>query len=444
TGRAMRKSDETGKKLGYVMVPLFLDMTASETIDEALHRTDFSDVWDVLSAMKEQDDVLTDIIRQMREDKGRTGGYDESRLRQRVEVLGPSISLEAIRNSVTAECVESFGAIWDERYGELLAYRDGHGNLNIPQRSSTKLGLWSHSQRQNRKNGILTAERIRLLDVIGFEWAPRDSVWDEGFNKLLAYKAAHGNVDVSKHQNTDLGTWVSVQRKAKSRGEITEERVQRLNEVGFIWDAHESRWDELFRLLCAYKQAHGHLNIPTSQTGLGSWVHIQRRAKRNGKLSEEKIQRLDEVGFAWELIDSRWEEKYNELVAYGAKHGNLSVPASSTVLRNWVSKQRTSKREGELSKERVQLLDKIGFDWEPPMSPPPRKNTDADWLLRYKELLDYKAACGDTNVPGLWVTGLGRWASTQRQAKKNDKLSEERTRFLEEIGFEWVLKSGRK
>ncbi len=573
TGRAMRRSDETGKKLGYVMVPLFLDMTINETIEEALHRTDFSDVWDVLSAMKEQDDVLIDIIRQMREDKGRIGGYDDSRFRERIEVLGPSVSLEVIRNSITAECVESLGATWDERYGELLAYRDEHGNVNVsasstglgvwvttqrqtrkngklseekirlldelgfvwepfdakweqkylellsfkethgnvnvprhystdlgtwvhnqrhnrkvgaisedriqrldeigfewepveaqwneqyeklamykakhgnldaPQRSSTKLGLWSNSQRQNRKNGILTAERIRLLDEIGFEWTPRDSVWDEGFNKLLAYKAEHGNVDVSKHPNTELGTWVSVQRKAKSRGEISEERLQRLNEVGFVWDAHESRWEEMFRQLRVYKDTHGDLNIPTASTGLGSWAHIQRRAKKNGKLSEEKIQRLNEVEFAWGFLESKWEEKYNELVAYSVQHESVNVPARLTGLGSWVSIQRKNKRTGTLSKERIDLLDKIGFDWEPPMSPPPRKNTDADWSLRYKELRDYKAAYGDTNVPGLWVTGLGRWASTQRQARKNGKLSEERTRLLEEIGFEWVLKSGRK
>ncbi len=574
TGRAMRKSQ--GKQQGFVMVPLFLDMTANETVEEALHRTDFSDVWDVLAAMKEQDDVLIDIIRQMREDKGRTGGYDESRLRVRVEVLGPSVTLETIRNSITAECLESLGVSWDERFGELLAYKEANGNCSVPfqwednpklsnwcstqrytfvnnllsqnrierlerigfdwspfdskweekfnellsykaehgdvnvprydssglgawvsnqrynkkwstlskdrirrlddigfawnpqdeqweaafdklleykkkhghlnasQRERTGVGRWSHSQRMNRNKGILSDAQIRRLDEIGFEWTPRDSVWTEGFEKLLVYKTAYGNVDVPKSPITELGTWVSVQRKAKSRGEITQEKLQQLNEIGFIWDVRESRWDEMFRQLCTYKETHGHLNIPTSSTGLGSWVHIQRRAKRNGKLSEEKTRRLDEVGFAWDFIDSGWEEKYNELVAYRDKYGNINVPASLSGLRNWISAQRSHKRKGEISEERVLLLDKVDFDWDPPMSPPPRKNTDEDWLSRHKELWKYIEEHGNAKVPQNWATGLGNWISTQRLTKKNGKLSEERIRLLNDIGFEWAVRSGRK
>lgn len=128
TGRAMRKSP--GKEFGYVMVPLFVEQASNESIDEALKRTGFDDVWDLLGAMKEQDEVLTDIIREMREDKGRTGGYNEGRFAERVEVLGPSVSVETIRGAITAECLERLGASWDERFGELFAYKAEHGNTN--------------------------------------------------------------------------------------------------------------------------------------------------------------------------------------------------------------------------------------------------------------------------------------------------------------------------
>ena len=61
TGRAMRKAPD--KEVGYVMVPLFVEQEAGESIEEALERTGFDEVWNVLEAMKEQDDVLADIIR---------------------------------------------------------------------------------------------------------------------------------------------------------------------------------------------------------------------------------------------------------------------------------------------------------------------------------------------------------------------------------------------
>jgi len=150
TGRAMRKSP--GKKFGYVMVPLFVEQSTNESIEEALKRTGFNDVWDLLGAMREQDDVLVDIIRQMQEDKGRTGGYDESRFNERVEVLGPSVSLDTIRESITAECLESFGISWDERFGELLAYKTEHGNADVPSGWTGGLRAWVANQRTAKRN----------------------------------------------------------------------------------------------------------------------------------------------------------------------------------------------------------------------------------------------------------------------------------------------------
>jgi hypothetical protein len=52
---------------------LFLETQGNETIEEALERTDFEEAWDVLQAMQEQDAVLADIIREMREERGRVG-----------------------------------------------------------------------------------------------------------------------------------------------------------------------------------------------------------------------------------------------------------------------------------------------------------------------------------------------------------------------------------
>jgi predicted helicase len=87
TGRAMRKAD--GKTTGYVLVPLFVEQAKGETIEEALARTEFDEVWNVLQAMQEQDDLLAEIIREMREERARTKGFDDTRFREKVEFLGP-------------------------------------------------------------------------------------------------------------------------------------------------------------------------------------------------------------------------------------------------------------------------------------------------------------------------------------------------------------------
>src|SRR5262249_38424597 len=103
-GRAMRKVD--GKETGYVLLPLFLETRENETIEEALERTDFEEAWDVLQAMQEQDGILADIIREMQEERGRRGGFDDSRLRERVEVLGPEVSLDILRSAVSTALLD--------------------------------------------------------------------------------------------------------------------------------------------------------------------------------------------------------------------------------------------------------------------------------------------------------------------------------------------------
>ena len=183
-GRAMRKPE--GKEMGYVLLPLFLETQENETLEEALKRTDFEEAWDVLQAMQEQDAVLAEIIREMREERGRKGGFDDSRLRERVEVLGPEISLDVLRSAVSTAIVDRLGVTWDERYGELKRYKERFGDCNVPPiGENPQLGLWVTTQRALQNKHRLLAERKARLDALGFFWG-RD-LWEEGIKHLEAF-----------------------------------------------------------------------------------------------------------------------------------------------------------------------------------------------------------------------------------------------------------------
>jgi hypothetical protein len=118
----------------------------------------------------------------------------------------------------------------------------------------------------------------------------------------------------------------------------------------------------------------------------------------------------------------------------------VNVPARSGELGDWVSRQRKSKRDGELSKKRILLLAKIGFDWSPPMFPPPRKNTDDDWFAKLEELREYYVQHRSVNVPSSWATGLGNWVYRQRKTKNT--MSPERKAQLERLpGWSWDASS---
>src|SRR6516162_2974132 len=98
TGRAMRKPRGSDKTLGYIVVPLFLERKGEETLENALERSDFSDVADVLNALQEQDEDLIAIVRELQEAKGRGEVFDPRRLAEKVEVLGPTIDLSQLRS----------------------------------------------------------------------------------------------------------------------------------------------------------------------------------------------------------------------------------------------------------------------------------------------------------------------------------------------------------
>jgi predicted helicase len=244
TGRAMRKPRGlNNKEVGYVVIPLFLDRRSGETPEEALERSEFADVANVLNAMQEQDEDLVQIIRELQEAKGRGEIFDPRRLLEKIEVVGPSIELSALRSSICAEIVDTIGVSWDEMFGRLLLFRDIHEHCRVPiTYKDKKLAKWVMHQRGFTTKGILSTVRKQRLDDIGFEWDPFETDWAEGFRYLTIYKEREGHCRVPQNHMENgfrLGGWVQKQRgKADT---LSAPRRQQLDELGFIWEARMKR-----------------------------------------------------------------------------------------------------------------------------------------------------------------------------------------------------------
>jgi superfamily II DNA or RNA helicase len=436
TGRAMRKSP--GKTTGYVLVPLFVEQAAGESIEDAVQRAEFDEVWAVLQAMQEQDELLADIIRKMREDRGRSGGFDDSRFRERVEVLSPDLSLQTLIQVINTLCLDKLGVTWDERFGELVAYKKRFGHCNVPQRwtENLQLATWISNVRRSRKQGKLSEDRIQRLNQIGFVWDSLEASWEEKFAELEIFKSTHGHCNVSDRwsENLQLATWVSDQRKHRKKGKLSENRIQRLSEIGFVWDTLDALWEKRFSELEVFRAAHGHCNVPqrwSENPQLAVWVSNQRIKK--DKLSEKRIQRLNQIGFVWNSLDAAWEEKFSELKVFQETHGHCNVPSvwrENPQLGMWVGTQRRSRKQGILSENYIQRLSELGFVWD---------SLEASWEQRFVELEAFKAIYGHCNVPKCWTENpqLGKWVSHQREYRRQDTLCEERLQRLSELGFVW-------
>ena len=521
TGRAMRRSP--GKTTGYVLVPLYVELAADETVEAAVSRSAFDEIWDVLHSLQEQDDVLAELIRHLGEQKGRGKGFDDSRFADRVDIVGIQIGLEALRAAVTTRCFESLFSSWDTYFGKLVAFKeqsghcnassygedaplgrwvaaqrnrrtkgaltdeqiarlDGlgfvwdwqdqkgqetwmkwyrelesytreHGNPHVPRtHANIRLASWVWGQRQRRKgtykrNGtvdLMTAEQVSLLDKIHFRWSG-DEKWAARLEELKKFKEQHGHCEVGllAGKDDDLLVWVRQQRSSKARGKLDAERQAQLDALGFSWvgEMNDHRWDEMYDRLKNYHGQHGKADVPygwKDDLQLAAWISNQRERRKKCLITDEQARRLDELGFTWQHRErGSWEDRYQDLLKFKEKHGHCNVPVTykeTAKLGGFVNSMRTKKASGDLSQQRIELLERVGFQW----AIKELANADA-WDSRYAQLVAFKATHGHCKVPYAWPENplLGRWGGQQRQQKKSGKLHPKREEMLNAVGFDW-------
>ena len=255
-----------------------------------------------------------------------------------------------------------------------------------------------------------------------------DLMWNSRLEELKEYKSTHGDCNVPLGQGR-LGEWVHTQRRFYSKGKLPQERIHALEEVGFVWDLKDKLWSARFVEIQKYKNQHGDCNVPVGQGQLRRWVSKQRYFYKRGELPQERIERLESIGFTWNYFEEDWKSRFNDLIVYSNEHGDCNVPQSHGSLGFWVQTQRSIYKKGKLLQERIDLLEGIGFVWNP---------TDEAWLQRFEELERYQQDNGDCNVSQRH-DALGKWVKEQRQRYKKGKLIQERVDLLESIGFQWAL-----
>eukprot|EP00956_Cyclotella_meneghiniana_P023549 scaffold46055_cov56-Cyclotella_meneghiniana.AAC.4 len=336
---------------------------------------------------------------------------------------------------------------WLERYEELFQYKKEYGNTLVPRHYGANPSLASWVNTQRKRTGNLSNERVNALNAIGFVWECQNDSWSKRFQELLEYKKEHNNTLVPQKYKKylALSAWVYAQRKAYRHNKLSEDRKQKLDEIEFLWDPIEDLWMKRFGELLQYKEEYGSTCVPPGykeNTSLGTWVRRQRLAYKRNKLSEDKIQNLNGIGFVWNYLQVEWFERFEELIKYNEEYGNTCVPRrykKNRSLGRWVANQRQVYKHNKLSADRIQKLNEIGFVWNP-------QNPQVEWSERFEELIKYKEQHGNTRVPFRYKENpsLGAWVKRQRLAYKRNKMLEDRIQKLNCIGFIWYPRGLKK
>lgn len=328
------------------------------------------------------------------------------------------------------------------------------GTLELPRsytiHSGVPVGKWLELQRQvqaGQRPGRLTAEQAAKLEKLGIRWNHRlEAAWEKGFASAQKYRTEHGDllVPVRYRDKNDfaLGEWIVYNRQRYLGGNLTQNRIERLEAIGMVWSTSNDLWEQNYAAATQYYLEHGDLEVPIkyetpSGFGLGVWLGAQRAAHKAGELPQEQVERLDALGMDWtNRNDRKWMSLYDVAAAYYHEHGNLNVPSEyvtpdGVLLGKWVARQRYAylnpdRSSARVTPERKALLDKLGMVWE----------KYDPWQERYYLALAYKTEHGDLEIPSVYKTAdgvwLGSWVSRQRQALNSGSsaLSSERRKLL--------------
>ncbi len=285
-------------------------------------------------------------------------------------------------------------------------------------------------------NSIYTIQGISPIPVINYYEDIREirevyrhatnDTWDQQFAEAKKYYEKNANLRVPYNYVTEsgfnLGIWITNIRSAyagHSGVGINQERINQLESIGMIWSVPEEQWNTGYSAAMKYYVENGHLRVPieyATETGfkLGEWISRQRKQIT---LTQDHIEKLNEIGMTWNVYDENWETGYLKAKEYYETTGHLRVPANYQTdgfpLGNWIATQRKknkkSNNEKPLTQEQVDRLNALGMIWDV---------IDSQWEEGYAHAAEYFHIHGDLLVPQKYKCEdgfpLGTWIATRR------------------------------
>lgn len=302
----------------------------------------------------------------------------------------------------TTEAIKSWEERWDENIAALEKYKHIYGTVNVPGTHKNGKGefasLASFVYNARQSQGRLSKERREQLASMGFLFEgskeeKEQQLWEETYQQLVKYKRNYSDCLVPQKWNDGvyaLGRWVNKQRVKRRKGALKEERIERLNSLGFVWSvrqkktANSPKWDKQWRIryeeLQQFYSENGHYWVKVDDNNkenpinpLARWTKHQRLMHKQGSLRPDREELLNEIDFVWdakEKQDTQWRAKFNKLKkivderSTGEESGEIFIPAVLGMsLYQWTLSQRDMKLKKSLDPEREALLDRLDFDW---------------------------------------------------------------------------------
>jgi superfamily II DNA or RNA helicase len=437
-GRALRRNPE-GSGVSTVLVPILLPEDPSELDD--VDPGEFMTLWQVLRALRAHDDTIAAEL-------------DAQRLKPRIEPALPSkvvISLppgydeSTFTRYLSVRLIRHTTEPWWEGLGAARRYHARHGHLDLRVADTDEqdwpLGEWLAQQRNYRKRGWLSAERVATLDAVGMRWDVFHERFTANLANLTRFYERHGHTnlpqDTGSPEDPRLGQWLSNQRQKARQGTLAPARVTALHDVDPLWE--QPYLSGNLAAAIAFHSREGHLRTP-SQYSLGPWLTAQRRAHHDNTIHPYVRDTLTRLGIAWRLRRNTFERGLDALAAFRAREGHLRVPTDHVEngldLFTWISNRRTEQRAGNLAAARKAALDALDFIWDV---------AEDNWSRGLAAATAFYQRERHLRPPkGHWEMGLqlSAWVTRQRRLGREGELTQAQRDALTAVGMSWTVTRG--
>ena len=463
-------------------IDVSLDMTKEEIIDKLLSPV-IIDLTNNIEFIEELENNLKNRVKEIQRKQGKSNRKIKIRNTDfdiNIENKDLYEILRYVRDRINPNN-------WDMMYELAKKYYEHYSDLKIPFSFKTingyesdengyNLGFWISNQRVKYKKGTLSEDRIKQLEKIDMIFGiGKQDAWNIMYDLAKKYYEHYGNLKIPRSFKTvngyetdekgyKLGVWITTQKTNYNKSILSEDRIKKLEKIGMMFEnVNDDTWNKMYELAKKYYEHYDNLKIPKmfktingyeiDEKGynLGVWIATQKTNYNKSILSEDKIEKLEEIGMIFKKVnDNTWNMMYKLAKKYYEHYGDLKISRSFKTINGyeidkngynlgfWISNQRVKYKNDTLSEDRIKQLEKIDMIFG-------IGKQDA-WNIMYDLAKKYYEHYGNLKIPRSFKTvngyetdekgyKLGVWITTQKTNYNKSILSEDRIKKLEKIGM---------
>ena len=270
---------------------------------------------------------------------------------------------------------------WDDEWNrQLLTLRNFRTSnpLRWPKKGEefpqgNKLAVWLGKQNHDYKIGKLSSDKAEILRTLGYKLDAFRMRWLSQFDYLKNYMELYPQkwpkCDEKFPKGNRLGAWLAKQREGFRNGTLENWKIEFLSSINLYWDPLQDEWNKQFSSLKNYRQCNP-TEWPSATSldymELAIWCNKQRQAFKKRKLNSTKIEKLKSIAFVWDAFEEQWNKQFNYLISFREKYPDRWLAQreefpSGNKLGSWCSDQLKKIRKNQLSSDKKEKLESIGF-----------------------------------------------------------------------------------